>query len=500
MSSVAPAAPDRRLSARPREERLLPGSVLHPLTLHFRSGETEQTYADIIRVFRLRNLGRWSLAMGCAAVINIVDVALFPTEWTPRMPTLTYAATACLLVCCALGLALSAASRGRGRAAHLAAAAFGDASLLIFGVVVAACWGAATSMVQWLNGGVQLLIALVLFKSRRVSPFEFLQSAAVLFAACAAHLATCFSVLPPAFRAAIALGNATAAAAAVAVAPAGVVTSPELLGPWPQQWVGTRAFIVAWIVWIGGASLAVVYGDEKHHREAFLAHTDHDALKRKETLMLQPTTAEVAVVKAARLEEDPSLLRWRVSLQAVVLSRELGRGAFGVVYRGLLNGSPCAVKMMSRSAFNEDQMARFIHEILLIGSIHHPNVVRFLGCAWEAPNVMLIVELCDRGAVEALLRNRSIALDWASPCMGIAIDVAKALVYLHAQSPPTIHRDVKTLNVLLTATSRAKLSDFGESRTLTTETMTRVGTFNWSSPEMLSGDVYDERTDVYSFG
>ncbi|KAJ8556728.1 hypothetical protein ON010_g9236 [Phytophthora cinnamomi] len=83
----------------------------------------------------------------------------------------------------------------------------------------------------------------------------------------------------------------------------------------------------------------------------------------------------------------------------------------------------------------------------------------------------------------------------------MAVGVARALEYLHAYSPPIIHRDLKSKNILLTKLLEAKVIDFGVSRGRLDNTMTAgVGTPYWTAPEILEGKRYTEQADIYSFG
>eukprot|EP00180_Rhodochaete_pulchella_P003417 Plantae.Rhodophyta-Rhodochaete_pulchella.ctg58092.p1 GENE.Plantae.Rhodophyta-Rhodochaete_pulchella.ctg58092~~Plantae.Rhodophyta-Rhodochaete_pulchella.ctg58092.p1 ORF type:complete len:182 (+),score=22.29 Plantae.Rhodophyta-Rhodochaete_pulchella.ctg58092:36-548(+) len=86
----------------------------------------------------------------------------------------------------------------------------------------------------------------------------------------------------------------------------------------------------------------------------------------------------------------------------------------------------------------------------------------------------------------------------------MGIDIARAVAYLHSFSPPYIHRDIKSPNILLAKDYTLKLGDFGEARFLEdeeAEIMTRfVGTPQWMSPEMMDADEYTEKSDVYSTG
>ncbi|ETL25821.1 TKL protein kinase [Phytophthora nicotianae] len=83
----------------------------------------------------------------------------------------------------------------------------------------------------------------------------------------------------------------------------------------------------------------------------------------------------------------------------------------------------------------------------------------------------------------------------------IALHIAHALTYLHSLSPVVIHRDLKSRNILLTTDLDAKLTDFGVSRERADHTMTAgVGTSLWMAPEVLMGERYDDKADIFSFG
>ncbi|GMF36269.1 unnamed protein product [Phytophthora lilii] len=83
----------------------------------------------------------------------------------------------------------------------------------------------------------------------------------------------------------------------------------------------------------------------------------------------------------------------------------------------------------------------------------------------------------------------------------IALHVAHALTYLHSLEPPVIHRDLKSRNILLNQMHEAKLTDFGISRERLDRTMTAgVGTSLWMAPEVMTGEKYDDKADMFSFG
>ncbi|KAK8278121.1 hypothetical protein V6Z12_D09G019500 [Gossypium hirsutum] len=161
-----------------------------------------------------------------------------------------------------------------------------------------------------------------------------------------------------------------------------------------------------------------------------------------------------------------------------------GRGQ-GTVYKGMLiDGSIVAVKkskMVEGKKFDEKKVEQFINEVIILSQINHRNVVKLLGCCLEAEVPLL----------EMRLR--------------IAIEIANAMFYLHsAASAPIYHRDVKSSNILLDDKYRAKVSDFGTSRSVAleqTHLTTRVqGTFGYMDPEYFRTNQFTEKSDVYGFG
>ena len=98
----------------------------------------------------------------------------------------------------------------------------------------------------------------------------------------------------------------------------------------------------------------------------------------------------------------------------------------------------------------------------------------------------LVLELMPRGGLDGMLWDKSVRLTWESPLLRMALDAAHAMVHLHSMRPqPVIHRDLKSMNLLIDDVMTAKLADFGESRTLnreSDETMTASGSPLWSAP------------------
>jgi serine/threonine protein kinase len=142
-----------------------------------------------------------------------------------------------------------------------------------------------------------------------------------------------------------------------------------------------------------------------------------------------------------------------------------------------------------------------------MASFNHPNIVTFFGFAWDGrtmATLCAVTEYCDQGDLKSFLMSHSkTELSWDKAKAVLALDIARALQYLHeTQHPPVIHRDLKSKNILV-AMPHAKLSDFGISRDINADTHTLtagVGTAYYSAPEVMGGESYSTSADIFSFG
>ena len=116
------------------------------------------------------------------------------------------------------------------------------------------------------------------------------------------------------------------------------------------------------------------------------------------------------------------------------------------------------------------------------------------------PEFCLVTEFMHKGSLFDVLGDSKVEISW-SRTLDICTDICKGMVYLHTRNPPIIHRDIKSLNVLVTKDWKCTIADFGLTKIKDRAMLsTRCGSPAWSAPEVLRGEPYDEKADVFSFG
>ena len=172
---------------------------------------------------------------------------------------------------------------------------------------------------------------------------------------------------------------------------------------------------------------------------------------------------------------------------------ELGRGAFGVVYKGIIRASGSsilvAVKKLDRIANNGDK--EFETVVNVIGKTHHKNLVQLVGFCKENDQRLLVYEYMSNGSLADYLFGDQ-RPGWVAR-IKIAQGIARGLVYLHEEcTTQIIHCDIKPQNILIDEHHNARISDFGMAKLLALN-QTHTNTAIRNKP-------VTTKVDVYSFG
>ncbi|CAJ2643802.1 unnamed protein product [Trifolium pratense] len=196
-----------------------------------------------------------------------------------------------------------------------------------------------------------------------------------------------------------------------------------------------------------------------------------------------------------------------VATEKFSLSKKLGEGGYGPVFKGHLDHTAVAIKLLNPEA--SQGRKQFQQEVEVLSCIRHPNMVLLLGACPE--HGCLVYEFMDNGSLEDRLfrRQNSKPLSWQKRFQ-IAADIATALLFLHQTKPePIVHRDLKPSNILLDRNYVSKISDVGLARLVPPSVADNVtqyymtsaaGTFCYIDPEYQQTGILTTQSDVYSLG
>jgi len=213
-------------------------------------------------------------------------------------------------------------------------------------------------------------------------------------------------------------------------------------------------------------------------------------------------------------KERIELEKMQLDRSELVMGDLIGSGTAAEVFQGTWRGNMVAIKQFvsqpsSKRKTQLKQEISLLRETEVIAQISHDNLVKFYGLAFEQQPFLLISEFCTGGTVfDVLYENDEIELVIEQQ-LKMCCDVAWAMSYLHDFKPQIIHRDLKSLNLLLfepvTSTEdvpHVKVSDFGFCKMRDEASdwgkMTRGLVGCWMAPEAAMG-TYTEKADVYSF-
>eukprot|EP00743_Colponemidia_sp_Colp-15_P008010 GILK01008675.1.p1 GENE.GILK01008675.1~~GILK01008675.1.p1 ORF type:complete len:735 (+),score=154.97 GILK01008675.1:110-2314(+) len=188
------------------------------------------------------------------------------------------------------------------------------------------------------------------------------------------------------------------------------------------------------------------------------------------------------------------------------LLRPIGRGKFSIVFkaRRVNDGRLVALKKIQIfDMMDPRQREKCLKEVKLLQSLDHPNIIKYLDSFIENNDLIIIIEWAEKGDLKRVIRQAGqdgVQLE-EQAVWEYAYQIGSALKHMHEKR--IMHRDIKPANIFLSADGLVKLGDLGLGRFFSSQTLeafSKVGTPLYMSPEVLNGNGYDWKSDVWSLG
>ncbi|CAO3612429.1 unnamed protein product [Mucor hiemalis] len=176
-------------------------------------------------------------------------------------------------------------------------------------------------------------------------------------------------------------------------------------------------------------------------------------------------------------QDSPSL---DIPFEDLILGKKIGSGGFKDCFQGVYKGELVAIGELRLTHFSEFDLAEVKHEINVLKQLRHENVIKFIGVCTHPSHLCIVTEICAKGDLFDVIRNYQ-KPSFAQQVMYM-YDIALGVSYLHTRRPSIIHRDLKSMNILISQDDRAKINDFGLARIRPKANSlmhTQCGTPNW---------------------
>jgi len=195
-----------------------------------------------------------------------------------------------------------------------------------------------------------------------------------------------------------------------------------------------------------------------------------------------------------------------INFSSLTIGQKVGQGGFGIVYRGMYNQTPVAIKQIKLEGLIQVNIEDFVAEASTMSKLSpHPNVVLFRGVTLPPDPFSIVVDFCEGGSLIDLLYSDKVISNVEK--LSFIRDIAQGMCHLHkgVNGIAVIHRDLAVRNILLSRGNKAMVSDFGMARIMNqTEnsriTKQEIGPIKWMAPESIEKRIYSVKSDVFSFG
>jgi len=193
---------------------------------------------------------------------------------------------------------------------------------------------------------------------------------------------------------------------------------------------------------------------------------------------------------------------WILHNSELEFTVKLGVGTSGTVYKGLYQKKEVAIKVLKADDQSQKELEEFKKEFHIMSSIQSPYLVFFFGACLE-PKLCMVMELCSRGSLYHVMSDPDpgLELGW-DKVFSFAKQMVLGVDCLHSNEPQVVHRDFKSLNLMVNEQWHVKVGDFGLSRFNTDTakaTLAKMrGTFAYCAPEVYFGEPFSIKSDVFS--
>lgn len=185
------------------------------------------------------------------------------------------------------------------------------------------------------------------------------------------------------------------------------------------------------------------------------------------------------------------------------ISEELGHGSYGMVYKveSLRTKQTYVIKKINIEHLAPKNQKEVINEAQILKKLDHPHIVKYFCSFLEGKFLCIVMEYINGGDLHKLIKfhQEKKQLLPESEIWRMSSELSSAISYLHSKN--IIHRDIKTLNILITKDQTIKLADLGASKIVSAPMqITRVGTPLYLAPELVKHKPYDYKVDIWALG